>query len=746
MRHIGFDESTVLGEYARIANTQGIVKVAETEKPTKPQVTRSSIAVDILKRVNAIKDELLKIIPNPELRNKLIPLFIGETRPLIAYKSDLAPITGIKPIDGKGPGLGAMPLGLGTDPNKKFVGVVTDMGKRLAGQIESVLSAEPVVLATLKPKLDFLRTLGPQVMLQIKSVSTFNPEAKAEDGFESTAADLQAQWAKARKELEDGFANANKKLKGREWTQSLVPHYQSVLTQVIKKYPKELTPYINNYARQLAPNVLGKAAEANNDLSKQADGKLYDISGETGEQLIDSAHPGGGTRTELSHSKTNENLVETIVEQQKRDVEVAKSVPKGTYAALVKLHNQLNKMGHGKLLSPLRDAILRVARVEDIVSGALVSLADKLDDLGYERSANKVDGLIKSAGAFEWYTGYNPIEALWDRLEDIDKSSEPPLSQWIQHLKQMQNLMQNIPIGKTPEEVQKIETNRAKLLNNMVSQLGQLQGVYNTIKERGEIQEWGSDDTEFEKQLQTTTQALQQEAQRSQQKAQQAQKSATSTEEEPSETSKGEPGKKVKKEEEAKKMPFKKRLLADEAFARKWAGKFNRQFTKIIRKHGFEKNSDLPTNLHYFYIKTGANWPSLQKSLQRILGEWSKAGAWDQFMTKIDAMVAEAAKGRGGPSPEGEEAPSAEPGSTERINEIFRAITSKYNEVLRREDREPRFPPLRRRTDLHRLLSTKAREIARREMTEGPLDDAALRNQAGYIIEMLGKEDPTKFE
>lgn len=87
--------------------------------------------------------------------------------------------------------------------------------------------------------------------------------------------------------------------------------------------------------------------------------KFYDVTGETGEQLVDSAHP-GNMRTELTHSKTDENLVETIVEQQKADLEVAHKVPKGVYAALT-------------------------------------DLADKLDKLGYRKEADVVDDLIKKA-------------------------------------------------------------------------------------------------------------------------------------------------------------------------------------------------------------------------------------------------------------------------------------------------------------------------------------------------------------
>lgn len=73
--------------------------------------------------------------------------------------------------------------------------------------------------------------------------------------------------------------------------------------------------------------------------------------------MIDEAHPGGGTKTELTHSKTDENLVETVVEQQKKDLEVATSVPKGTYATLAQLADALDARGYADAADKV-DAIL----------------------------------------------------------------------------------------------------------------------------------------------------------------------------------------------------------------------------------------------------------------------------------------------------------------------------------------------------------------------------------------------------
>lgn len=126
--------------------------------------------------------------------------------------------------------------------------------------------------------------------------------------------------------------------------------------------------------------------------------KSYDVSGETGKDLIDAAHPGGGTKTEVTHSKTKENLVETIIEQQERDIEVARKVPKGTYASLVGLYSVLNKMGYTEHLAELKDLIVDVAAEdEDAVIYTLSTLSKELDQLDYKEAAVKVNFLLRFA-------------------------------------------------------------------------------------------------------------------------------------------------------------------------------------------------------------------------------------------------------------------------------------------------------------------------------------------------------------
>ena len=174
-----------------------------------------------------------------------------------------------------------------------------------------------------------------------------------------------------------------------------------------KKYLSDLakmqTPQKGNASAPMASNNDDSFnATANEYQSKHTKKKadkngtndLYNVTKETGEDLVEKAHPGGGTKTELTHSKTDENLVETIVEQQQRDIEVANKVPKGTYATLKSLHNALSKMGHSEKLNELDAIINIIATPQDILNEELSTLSDKLDQKGYHKVANKVDRIL----------------------------------------------------------------------------------------------------------------------------------------------------------------------------------------------------------------------------------------------------------------------------------------------------------------------------------------------------------------
>lgn len=132
-------------------------------------------------------------------------------------------------------------------------------------------------------------------------------------------------------------------------------------------------------------------------LYKEAVDKLYDITGETGEQLIGEAHPGGGPT--MAPAKEEGGKVETIVEEQKKDLKVVQKQPTGKQAAfvakrLVALANRLDAEGKmeaallvDKTLAELREGPQRpfVVNAEDMgVGGALDQIVNFLGDFAGE--------------------------------------------------------------------------------------------------------------------------------------------------------------------------------------------------------------------------------------------------------------------------------------------------------------------------------------------------------------------------
>jgi len=99
---------------------------------------------------------------------------------------------------------------------------------------------------------------------------------------------------------------------------------------------------------QMGETKIAEAIDKELALYKEAVDKLYDITGETGEQLVGEAHPGGGPT--MVPAKEEGGKVETIVEQQKRNLKVVDKKPTGKQAAfvakqLVALANRLDAEG-----------------------------------------------------------------------------------------------------------------------------------------------------------------------------------------------------------------------------------------------------------------------------------------------------------------------------------------------------------------------------------------------------------------
>lgn len=123
--------------------------------------------------------------------------------------------------------------------------------------------------------------------------------------------------------------------------------------------------------------------------------KLYDVSGETGEKLVDTAHPEGSPKVDIKNTK---EVVETITDQQKEDLKVVEKNPTGKYAELTELYVSLKKAGATvKQLQTVKDHIDKVAHLDTVINHVLVVLADELDSMGLSKYADMVDGLIKQA-------------------------------------------------------------------------------------------------------------------------------------------------------------------------------------------------------------------------------------------------------------------------------------------------------------------------------------------------------------
>lgn len=389
MRHIDFDDSSVLSEFARIAQEKGWAKSTQDDDIMEFMSQPSKPSSPNLDKLLASGPKVGDTIPVEQLWEEVYPYLNHLYK--VEYGSD----------------------------NAKFA----PHGQKVAALIADFLRYHLTRTRTLSPdKFKFYlkqleQMLKPEKANEITPTKLEGPEiAPADDGAEKDKKPPKEE----KKPLPPDVKLEKKEPIPPPWAAD--DGAERPLPPDIKLGPKKDTiwppPWTDGSAEKkkpLPPDVKlgpkkepipppwaddGKTAESNVDMQKEAKeegGKYYDVTGETGEQLVEKAHPGGGTKTELTHSKTDENLVETIVEQQKKDLEVAQSVPKGTYAMLVELYRKLHKMGHIEKLDELKSIIASLATPEEIMEHTLVSLADRLDKAGYNKAADKVDELLKIA-------------------------------------------------------------------------------------------------------------------------------------------------------------------------------------------------------------------------------------------------------------------------------------------------------------------------------------------------------------
>lgn len=345
MKHIGFDDSLVMREFSRIAGEQGLVKVAQELPETKdlpPASPGESKGVE----------EIETGYRHPETGEKYAP-----------------------PVDRGG--------SAASELSKGKAGPALTLAAKGAAGAKMTKNRAQAAQATLNELYTFLRTYKGR-----DPSALFQPVSEYLVALGVPPAMVKTELGKAKEYLA--------KLGGGGPSLEM-PADDDGIKEAAKKLPCGCKPggCAKNAKHDCDCPKSCPCRQKKEASVKIADEKLYDVSGETGEQLIDKAHPGGGTKTELTHSKTDENLVETIVEQQKRDIEVAQKIPKGTYAALKIMRNRLEKLGANSEQLWRVDAIIsKVATPENIAEYELVTLADRLDALGSKEAADKVDAMI----------------------------------------------------------------------------------------------------------------------------------------------------------------------------------------------------------------------------------------------------------------------------------------------------------------------------------------------------------------
>lgn len=138
------------------------------------------------------------------------------------------------------------------------------------------------------------------------------------------------------------------------------------------------------YAKAMSDGMLDKPAEklyADFDISAPVKSELesivavashenclYGLPGESGEEMVGKAHPGGGTTIDLDNNKPKDKdlaKVETIVERQKVMREVAEGKPTGKLAQamvkLVSLANMLDERGEVAAAAEIDAEIAKLA-------------------------------------------------------------------------------------------------------------------------------------------------------------------------------------------------------------------------------------------------------------------------------------------------------------------------------------------------------------------------------------------------
>jgi peptidoglycan hydrolase-like protein with peptidoglycan-binding domain len=143
---------------------------------------------------------------------------------------------------------------------------------------------------------------------------------------------------------------------------------------------------------------------------KKAIDKLYDVTGETGEQLINSAHPGGGPI--VAPAAEEGGKVETVVEEQKKIIDKINKTPTGKYAStilrLIATANRLDSEGEVEAAKLVDKTIAELEGADPFVNRSATH--------GVVGSEDDITSIVKSAQSEEFIREWGVIKNLFNKM------------------------------------------------------------------------------------------------------------------------------------------------------------------------------------------------------------------------------------------------------------------------------------------------------------------------------------------
>ena len=145
----------------------------------------------------------------------------------------------------------------------------------------------------------------------------------------------------------------------------------------------------NNYARDLESKFLLMKTAASKD-------SCYDVTNETGEDVIENAHQDGSVK--LDKKWSDDGIVETVLDQHKKVLDVIKKMPKG-------------KLSSKNIINAVKIVLAEDVKTKSIKDLSNEELDEKIEIFlkGSQRLFNKAFALIKNQGDLT-----QPLQTLMD--------------------------------------------------------------------------------------------------------------------------------------------------------------------------------------------------------------------------------------------------------------------------------------------------------------------------------------------